>query len=612
MQQLKEIKKKLLSVVKHGEILIIVPPFISIHNMLLGPHILQALARENGYKTDILYLNMLLASVIGSDLHEKIYSAPLFWMLGDRLFSGSAYGLPPLGKNPEFCADQAMCLNGSKKHVKMIYEPCHFDTDIYLKTEQICKSFIDEVVSVITSLDYKIVGCAAAIMGQTNCSIALLSGVKRQSSKTLTIIGGANCDGEMAEGIASLSSDIDYVFSGESETAFLDFLNQYSHGELPVQRIITGMPLKDLDSLPLPDYEIFFNQYEYFLGEKNLEKIKIWYETSRGCRKIQKSKCTFCGVPQISYRKKSISMILNDLDRIRTSYPNKMICMVDNMMPGSYRRDLLPVISEKNGFPSLYYQLRANLGLHDLISLKKAKIDTVLAGLESFSTDLLKLMNKGITGRQALLFLRNATSIGITTDWFLLWGFPGDKVSYYEEVLNILPLIRHLQPPKAFWPLIISRFSRYFENQQYYKISRLRPWAAYKMVYPDWAETDKLAYWHIADYPCEAMDNPKLIHEISGELELWRKSWKNSRLTIVPFTDFYFIHDSRNITGKSRNHILDASQAKEIMTYCIYDESEYKKWAVEQKLGLVADSFYVPLVTASPEVLLEFEEKHEE
>ena len=114
----------------------------------------------------------------------------------------------------------------------------HFDLDEYLRTEQICTSFIDEVVTVFTSLDYKIIGCTA-MMGQTNCSIALLTGIKKHCPDTITIIGGSNCEGEMAEGIASLSDDVDYIFSGESETTFLDFL-QTPHSAYYIRRAAKG------------------------------------------------------------------------------------------------------------------------------------------------------------------------------------------------------------------------------------------------------------------------------------------------------------------------------------------------------------------------------------
>ena len=64
---------------------------------------------------------------------------------------------------------------------------------------------------------------------------------------------------------------------------------------------------------------------------------------------------------------------------------------------------------------------------------------------------------------------------------------------------------------------------------------------------------------------------------------------------------------SADIHPKAKTHFLDYQQAKETMAYCEYQGGETQKWAVKQKLGVVLDAWYVPLVTASPELLLEFE-----
>ena len=62
------------------------------------------------------------------------------------------------------------------------------------------------------------------------------------------------------------------------------------------------------------------------------------------------------------------------------------------------------------------------------------------------------------------------------------------------------------------------------------------------------------------------------------------------------------------IIEKAPPYILDAAQAREVMKTCVYRESEFQTWAIEKRLGVVIDSWYVPLVTASPELLLEFEQ----
>jgi ribosomal peptide maturation radical SAM protein 1 len=358
------------------------------------------------------------------------------------------------------------------------------------------------------------------------------------------------------------------------------------------------------------DYESYFLQLNHFLGDNTPKTTYVWSETSRGCWWGQKNKCTFCSRNNdgIKFRQKSPQKVLEELSSLKEHHPNVAVAMTDNLMPASFPRDLLPILGQKKDYPGIcLYYIKPNLKLNDLTNLKNAKIHKIVPGIESLSTGLLKLINKGITARDNLQFLRNARAVGINLLWFMLWGIPGDKTEYYEEILDILPLIRHLQPPAKFFRVHLERFSYYFENPGDYSIENLRPWAVYNMIYPEWADINKLAFEFVGDYPCGAYEQQGLIRDIVHELSFWRKTWKNAKLVMIPFADYYIIYDSREVPGKVKNHILEAVQAKEIMTYGCYNGSENQKWALEKKLGVVVDSWYVPLVTASPGLLSEFE-----
>ncbi|MCK4766457.1 MAG: RiPP maturation radical SAM C-methyltransferase, partial [Candidatus Aminicenantes bacterium] len=493
--------------------------------------------------------------------------------------------------------------------LRVHYKVEQIDLKKYMEVEELCRSFVDEVVHTIVSFHYKIIGFTIR-MGQTNCSIAIINGIKKISPEVITITGGANCSGEMAEGVASLSDSIDYVFSGECENSFNDFLDNYSGRQLPAERIITGILVENLDTLPQLNYEVYFNQIGYYFDGHAPGAAYVWSETSRGCWWGQKKKCTFCSrnTAGIKFRQKTPQKVLEELRHFKENYPETAVAMADNLMPFSYNKELLPILGENNDYPGIcLYYIKPNLKLKDLINLKKAKVQQIVPGIEALSTGLLKLINKGITAAENLEFLRNARAVGINLLWFMLWGIPGDKAEYYKEILKVLPLIRHFQPPAKFFRVHLERFSDYYENPIGYHIENLRPWAVYKMIYPEWADIDKLAFEFVGEYPCEAYEHPELIQNIADELEYWRQTWKNSNLIMIPFSDYFIIHDSRNIPGTNQSHILDVSQAKEIMTYGIYEESENQKWAVEEKLAVVVDSRYVPLVTASPELLLKFE-----
>jgi ribosomal peptide maturation radical SAM protein 1 len=426
------VKKNILSVIGKGDILFIVPPFVTTRTPIMGPHILQNIAREQGYQAELLYLNLLLASIIGTGQYESIGYGQPYRMLGERLFARSAYGLPPLGKSPGLCENSSLSVFGNGRAYPIdefeykYYKTAAFDLDTFYKIESLCKSFIEEVTQVIASLDFKIVGFSSN-WEQNNCCIAIIDRLKTLQPNIITLMGGSNCEGQMAQGIASLSPAIDYIFSGESESTFADFLKGFKASCLPSERIIEGEPVEDLDNLPLPDYDSYFEQIAGFFHDNPPKGIAIGYETSRGCWWAQKSKCSFCAVPHLpSFRRKSINKVVQDLKRIKKSSPDKMLLIADNIMPHDYHKELLPVIGKnKKEFSSLACLLRADLNLKDLVNLKNANINAIFPGIESLSNNLLKLMNKGTSVGKNILFyemqcLSGYTAIGYYSGDFLV------------------------------------------------------------------------------------------------------------------------------------------------------------------------------------------------
>jgi ribosomal peptide maturation radical SAM protein 1 len=604
-------EEKLLSVLKGGSILFIFPPFSrSCQGALLEPHTLQALASKKGYQSDILYLNILLASIIGVDLYERISNSPRFWMLGERLFARAAHGLPPLGKSPDLCSNEALSVSGDgRQHIEMSYDPVEFDEEEYLAIEKICRRFVQDAVAAIAALNYRIVWSTIG-WEQTNCSIAIFNGLKRQCPDVVTLIGGMDCEVKMARGVASLSDSVDHVFSGEPELVFEAFLNGISEGKLPSKRIVNGPPVTDLDALPLGDYDCFFNQVKSFLGDDRPKKLVVSYETSRGCWKGEKLRCAFCGLNSeegIRYRYKNAEKVADELKQLSRLHKDAVIFMIDHTPPVEYYHDLYPKLQLPEEF-SIRYQIVANMTLRDLINLKSARVNRIQPGIEALSTTTLRSINKGTTTRQNLMLMRNALSVGISCYWYMLWGLPGDKLADYEKTLAMLPLLRHLQPPFSLLHVRFERNSLYVEHPEDFGIRNLSPWEAYKMVFPEWADVDRLAFRFIGDYESESREHPELMREIAREIDVWKRSWRTDNLVLHAFDDSYYIHDSRRIEGETKSYMLGLSEAEQVMRHAVYSGSEYQRWAVEEKLGVVADSWYVPLVTASPDLLLRFEE----
>jgi ribosomal peptide maturation radical SAM protein 1 len=453
----------------------------------------------------------------------------------------------------------------------------------------------------------------------------LLRRIKRLSPQTITIIGGANCEGEMAEGVASLSPALDYVFSGESEETFPNFLGQVQAKQLPGGRIIYGQPCQQLDTIPPPDFTEFYEQFEQYLPKAavRLPQMSLLYESSRGCWWGQKHHCTFCGLngQGMAFRAKSPQKVIDDLNYLLAQFPTRWIYMTDNIMPHAYFKTLVPRLAAEVPGVQLFYEQKANLSLEHVVALKQSGVAEIQPGIEALSSSLLKRMDKGVSARQNVTLLRYARSINLPMVWNLLWAFPGDRPEEYQETLDLIPLLRHLQPPTGMYHLSIHRFSPYFDRPADYGIKHLRPYGSYAQIVPAGVDPTQVAYHFAASYESGSHQCPDVMAEIWREVETWQTAWQakiklapSIRLHTPPMLtitceadDLWLLRDTRGLPGTEENVWLTRRQAESALTPRPFTSTAAITWALERKVGVVLDGWYVPLATADPALLQEFE-----
>jgi ribosomal peptide maturation radical SAM protein 1 len=422
----------------------------------------------------------------------------------------------------------------------------------------------------------------------------------------------------MAEGILSLNGAVDYVFSGECEISFPEFLKAASAGKLPETRIVAGEPCFDLDSIPTSDFTQFYEQLKCYLPNSDLvETNNIWlpYEGSRGCWWGEKHHCTFCGIngSTMKFREKSPDKVIAELRVQLSKHPTRKVCMVDNIMPHSYFRTLIPRLNEEVPGVHMFYEQKANLSLDQVVALRQSGVAVIQPGIEALSTSLLKRMDKGVSARQNIALLRYARAADLGINWNLLYAFPGDTLEEYQQTLALVRLLRHLNPPDGPCHLSIDRFSPYFFAPEKYGVTNLRPMASYNSVLPSHADVNKIAYHFMGDYKSGSVENPALIKEIAEELNRWRAVWNDLEkplpvLAVSPISDEnYLLFDSRGLEGTEEIQFLTRSQAALVLVGTRVGSEADVQWAMDGKLLVELDGWYVPLATASPQLMNEFE-----
>lgn len=611
-------RQLLASLLPSGDALLIVPPFGGVDRPSLATHLLQACAERAGFRVPVLYANMSLARLMGDGEYAAVCFGATSALLGERFFASWAYGLPPFGRDdPTIETSIADLSTNTDSPGRVTLSP-----DGFRQFERRIGNWVEELAAAIAAVGYRVVGCSTTFE-QTAASIAILNAVKAASPSTITILGGANCEGEMAEGILTLGARVDYVFSGESEQTFPQFLRDATAGNPPAARIISGSPCRDMDSLPLPDFTEYFTQRDSFIPDSLYatgDQLWMPYEGSRGCWWGEKHHCTFCGIngEGMQFRQRSPERVIADLRTLVARHGVPRICMTDNIMPYTYFRTLIPRLGEEVPGLHMFYEQKANLTLAHVVALKTAGIAVIQPGIEALSTDLLQLIDKGVKSRQNIALLRYARAVGVDMSWNLLYAFPGDREEWYRETLAMIPYLRHLAPPSGPCHLSIDRFSPYFFASSKYGVENVRPMTSYFSVLPECADVKKVAYHFFADYQSGSAGNAPLVRDFEQAVVDWSKAWELADgqdktvpcLGIVKISsEQYILIDRRGLKDQPEIRFLDREQASAALVECpLRMEDARGEWARENHLAVSLDGWHVPLATASPAVLAEFEE----
>src|SRR5271157_936592 len=590
-----------------SDAVLIVPPFAALNRPSLGVHLLQAAADQAGLRVTVLYANLLFATLSGDDLYDAICYGNYGGMWGERIFAATAFGLPPLGHQTEKLRVQIASADRSQDP-EVTFEQL---ASLERKAHPFCSALGQR----LAALRFPVVG-ATTTFHQTAASVALLAQVKRAKPEAITLIGGANCQGEMARGIASLSAPIDYIFSGECESIFPDFLRRAVAGEpLPPDRIVRGEPCFDMDSLPEPSFEDYFAQLDNALPSWR-ENKEVWlpYESSRGCWWGARQHCTFCGLngETMAFRQKSPDRVIAGVQRLLSRYPSRQLGMIDNILPHSYFRTVLPRLAEELPPAKIFYETKSNLSLEQVQLLRPAGVYRIQPGIEALSSSRLRRMKKGVLARQNLALLRYARAAGLVLYWNLLCEFPGDQREDYDATLALLPLIHHLIPPTGVCPVSLDRFSPYFRDAAAFGITHLEPQPSYAWAFPPHADRRSLAYHFKGEYACAQSSHPELYNSLDRAFREWRDSWKAGApppaLSITLGEDGYFtLMDTRGLEGTDMFQFLDEEEARTVLIGGPLERQPLAGWAIERKLAVALDGWCVPLAVTNVETWRRFE-----
>jgi len=525
-------------------------PFAEVQRPSIALGLLQAALSRAEIPSEVVFGNLKFAECVGLVSYQAILSTPTDHLLGEWCFRNCVF--------PDFHPDD-------DEYLKLVLDVRSngFPPSLEQRKSMIrwlraqTADYIDELAHSILDRRPRIVGCSS--MFQQHCaSLALLKRIRELSPETVTLMGGANCEGEMGVETLEAFPWVDCVVSGEADFVVGNLCRVLlEHGRnvdassvplgamtrahlrpesLAVRQACQWPPrnvVRDLDGLPTPNYDDYFETLRHS-SLSSLVRPGLLAESSRGCWWGEKSHCTFCGLngSGMSYRSKSSHRVLEELSELSERYGLRNIQFVDNILDMSHIRTVLaPLAAGNNGY-SLFYETKANLKRDQVELLAQAGVKWIQPGIESLDDRVLALIGKGNSAMMNVQLLKWSSECGIHASWNMLCGFPGESDAWYAEMAEWLPAIFHLQPPSGLIRVRYDRFSPYHMRPQEYGIT-LAPSRAYSYIYP----LSRDALMRLA-YSFEDSEHQAHIHRsipvgpgqnaLTTTVQQWNNAWRFS------------------------------------------------------------------------------------
>nr|WP_294794415.1 radical SAM protein [uncultured Mucilaginibacter sp.] len=254
-----------------------------------------------------------------------------------------------------------------------------------------------------------------------------------------------------------LQEGADFVIIGEAEHTLLDLVDNIKAGK-NTYSAIPGLAfindgqsnktparpvLKDLDSLPLPAWDLIDIEPYRKSWLKNAGYFSLNMSTTRGCP----FKCNWCAKPIYGnrYNSRSPQNVLQEIRVLKELFNMDHIWFCDDIFglkPG-WIIEFAELIKQQNISIRFKIQSRADLlsDNHVVAALAAAGCENVWIGAESGSQKVLDAMDKGITIEQIATATHAMKSNGIKPSFFIQFGYPGEDkadIARTVEMINTL------------------------------------------------------------------------------------------------------------------------------------------------------------------------------
>jgi ribosomal peptide maturation radical SAM protein 1 len=448
---------------QHTDIALVSMPWAPVAEPSLGLSLLHTHLAAAGHTSRVFHMAPRLLHWLTIETYELIAGT---WGVNEFVFSRAL--------DPRFDADQQAALLAFAERFETTrqYPHSRYTTmrDVYELVlhvrDDLIPEFIEECATRILEATPRLVGFTC-MFDQTLASLAVAKILKERDPGVRIVLGGYGLHGETAGMIGDAFPWIDTIVLGDGEAVIVELADETlrpdrAAGRQTNGRIRSAGPFPLADSL-VPDYRDWLRDVEDLSKDRSVQILAkvLPVESSRGCWWGQTKHCTFCGIDEetLQYRSKPAANTFAMLQTLRERHGDMTFRFSDYILPKNYYTELLPLLASHRPKFRLHCEIKANQTPERISLLAEAGFGEIQPGIESFSSAVLKRMDKGVRAIDNVALLKHCAISDIIVDYNILYGLPGDGPEEYYEMMELIPRIYHLSPPVARTQTVITRFA---------------------------------------------------------------------------------------------------------------------------------------------------------
>jgi len=511
-------------------------------------------------------------------------------------------------------------------------KPLLRDVDFKDMTKRVSK-VTDEFIDNENWSNFGLAGFSICLC-QLTSTLYFIRRIKQKFPDLSIVVGGSMFAGSSSKKLFKVFPEIDFVINGEGELPLSRLVRNLKDSPRTVDnQLIPGIvtakemnienrggfsQLEDLEDIPVPDYDDYFNLLKSFKLDKTFFPT-LSAEISRGCwwkgasiDGDKNSGCAFCNLnlQWEGYRSKNAEQVAAEIDHLTSKYKNLSIAFMDNLMPLKTSGKIFSKLDELKKDFRIFCEIRAITPKRVLENMKSAGVNEVQIGIEALSTKLLKKLNKGTTAIQNLEIMKNCEELGIVNTSNLILHFPGSDKEDVKETLRNLEFALFFRPMRFvhFW---LGHGSPVWDNPGTFGIKTVFNHSNYTKIFPQ--DIHNQMVFMIQGYRGDLGYQRKLWQPVKERIRKWKKEYAEiqkgpEKSPILSYRDgrnFLIIRQRRPLADPLTHRLEGMS--REIYLFCGHHRSLKR---ILQQFPKLTEDRLIPFLKMIVDKKLMFKEKN--